>query len=289
MAATRLDHPVLVSGEQIRRREFVTTRRGYDVDQVRRYLEEIADQVDLMGSLIREARMEAETAARAGTQNQTDPYEQLARRVASVLREADDTAERLLTKGRLEADRLLTEARSEADRVRTDAQAQAERTRADAERALGEARAEADHAISGLATRRESLVDQLAQMQERLLGVARDLESTIAVPPEGATDDVEAPEVTDGESGVPVEVSGAAEPSEASAASNPDDEPVVVDVREEPHADESQAPSSPLIVANEAGSGAEPLWEGTDAIQLDLPDIPPLDLSWGDEPGADRD
>jgi len=45
MAATRLDHPIFVSAEQIRRREFVTTRRGYDPDQVRSYLEELASQV----------------------------------------------------------------------------------------------------------------------------------------------------------------------------------------------------------------------------------------------------
>ena len=33
MSATNLDLPVLISAEQIRRREFVTIRRGYDPDQ----------------------------------------------------------------------------------------------------------------------------------------------------------------------------------------------------------------------------------------------------------------
>jgi DivIVA domain-containing protein len=271
MAAIRLDHPVLVSGEQIRRREFVTTRRGYDADQVRQYLEEIAGQVDLMGSMIREARLEAETAARAGTKAQTDPYEQLAARVASVLREADDTAERLLTQGRLEADRLLTEARREADHIRTDAQATAEQARADAERALGQARDEADRTISGLASRREALVDQLAQMQERLLGVAHELESAIVTPA-----DVEPEEET--------EAPGAIEAGEAAPAIA--EEIQVVDVRDDAP---SSPPSAPLIVADEVLEGGadeaiEELWEGTDTIQLDLPDIPPLDLSWGDDP-----
>jgi hypothetical protein len=27
----------------------------------------------------------------------------------------------------------------------------------------------------------------------------------------------------------------------------------------------------------------EELWEGTDAMRLDLPDIPALDLDWGEE------
>ena len=73
MAAARLDHPVLISAEQIRRREFVTTRRGYDPDQVRSYLVGLADQIDVMASMIREARMEAETAVRPIAQPHADP------------------------------------------------------------------------------------------------------------------------------------------------------------------------------------------------------------------------
>jgi hypothetical protein len=30
------------------------------------------------------------------------------------------------------------------------------------------------------------------------------------------------------------------------------------------------------------------LWEGTESIQLDVPDMPPLDLSWGDEDDETR-
>ena len=48
MSTTNLDLPVLISAEQIRRREFVTIRRGYDPDQVRGYLEQLADQIELM-------------------------------------------------------------------------------------------------------------------------------------------------------------------------------------------------------------------------------------------------
>ncbi|HSJ51341.1 MAG TPA: DivIVA domain-containing protein, partial [Actinomycetota bacterium] len=250
MAAIRLDHPVLVSGAQIRRREFVTTRRGYDANQVRRYLDEIADQVDLMGSMIREARLEAETAARAGA-HQPDPYEQLAQRVASVLREADDTAERILTQGRVEADRVVTEARGEADRIRTDAQSQAEKARAAAERALGQARDEADRAISGLSTRRQLLVDQLAQMRERLLGVARDLESTIVATAEPPGEEAPAPGVVVADRGTEPSAVATEPPGEP-------DEPVeerVVDVRDDP------AASAPLIVADEILEAADPTAE----------------------------
>jgi DivIVA domain-containing protein len=73
MSATNLDLPVLISGEQIRRREFVTIRRGYDPDQVRIYMDQLADQVELMQALLREARHEAEAAIRATEKPSLDP------------------------------------------------------------------------------------------------------------------------------------------------------------------------------------------------------------------------
>ena len=251
MAAIRLDHPVLISSQQIRRREFVTTRRGYDPDQVRRYLEELADQVDVMASMIREARLEADTASRAGAQPHPDPYEQLAARVTSVIREADETAERLRTEGRGEAERILSDARSDAERIRTEAEAAAEQARVDAERTLHHAKEQADNTISGLSARRQALVDQLAQMQQRLLGVARDLEIALEQPT----------------------------PEAASAE--------VVDVRNDVEPP-PPPPGTTVIVADEIldgrdDPGPDELWEGQESIQLEVPDIPPLDLSWGDE------
>ena len=268
MAAVRLDHPVLMSAEQVRRREFVTIRRGYDPDQVRHYLVELANQIDVMASMVREARLEAEEAIRTNAQPTVDPYERLATRVASVIREADETAERLRGEGRREAERMLGEARDDADRIRTDAQAKAEHARAEAERALDEARERADRTVSGLASRRQAVVDQLAQMQERLLGVARELEAAIELPPE-ADDSVEAAE-TVAPAGMRGETSPAAED--------------VIDVRDDvvPPA----PPSSPRVVRADDvldDPSYEDLWDGTEAIQLEVPDIPPLDLSWGME------
>lgn len=253
MSATELDLPVLISAEQIRRREFVTIRRGYDPQQVRDYLEQLAGQVDLMASMIREARLEADAALRDSAQPKVDPYERLAQRVASVIREADEAAERLQMEGRRDSERMLEEARTDADRIRTDAQAKAEEARDDAERSLHEAREQADRTLSGLSTRRQTLVDQLSQMQERLLGVARDLEATIEMP-----DAVEIVDVTSGaELSGPVNVFGEPEDTSYSGLDDP---------------------------------SYEELWEGTQSLQLEMPEIPPLDLSWddrGDDPKAD--
>ena len=55
---TDFDLPLFATPDQIRRREFVATRRGYDPDQVRAYLEQLADQI---------AQLEAGVEAVVGT------------------------------------------------------------------------------------------------------------------------------------------------------------------------------------------------------------------------------
>ena len=151
MSATNLDLPLLISADQIRRREFVTIRRGYDPDQVRAYLEQLADQMEVMRSMVREARSEAETAVRAAAEPRMDPYEQLAARVSNVIREADGAAEKIRAEALTDADHLTSQARAEADRISTDAQARAEEARERADSALRAAREEADRTIAGLA------------------------------------------------------------------------------------------------------------------------------------------
>jgi DivIVA domain-containing protein len=247
MSPTELDLPVLASAEQIRRREFVTTRRGYDPDQVRDYLEQIADQVGQMESMVREARLEAEAAMRAAAAPRIDPYEQLAARVAGLIRAADEEAERIRRDAREEAERILREARADADRITIDAQSKAEEAKAEGERALREAREQADRTIAGLATRREDLVDQLAAMQGRLLSVARDLEA--AIDPR-------------------------AKRSETVIIDEP--EPAFV----EEHRAEEPRDESPRTMIDPR---YEELWGETETIDLSMPEIPPLNLDWGDE------
>lgn len=266
MSATHLDLPVLMSADQIRRREFVAVRRGYEPSQVRDFLEQVADQVQQLEAMLREARREADAAVRAASGPRVDPYEELGRRVASLLRSADEEAERITREARREAERVLAEARADADRIRVDAQAQAEEVRAQAEAMLREAREQADRTIAGLATKRDELVEQLAAMQERLLGVARELGSTISGPaglavggPEAGPDEAEPPR---GRTIVLAEADAGPE----GAVDDPD----------------------------ELGEGAhralldaaldEP-W--AEAGSLEVPEIPPLDLDWGDLPEDD--
>ena len=277
MSATNLDVPVLISAEQIRRREFVTIRRGYDPDQVRAYLGQLADQIELMRVLLRDAQAEAQTVRRT-TQPRQDPYQQLAERVASVIREADHVAETITSEAHQNAERVTQEARADADRMRTDAQAKAEEARSRAETAVRTAREEADRTIAGLSTRRDALVDQIASMQERLIGVARDLESAMdvqfTIPDIPAMKDL-LDEPAEGTLGVGNTASNAIAPSAE-----------VWDDVADPTGVEASTAREPTVVVepgDEDTSTLDPsyeeLWEGTGAVKLD---IPVLDLDWGD-------
>jgi DivIVA domain-containing protein len=288
MSTTNLDLPVLISAEQIRRREFVTIRRGYDPDQVRGYLEQLADQIELMRVLLRDAQAEAQTALRrTNEQPRRDPYQQLGERVASVIREADQVAETIKTEAHRDAELVTRDARAQADRIRTDAQSKAEDSRSQAETAVRAAREEADRTIAGLSTRRDALMDQLASMQERLIGVARDLESAmdvqVTIPDFASIKDlrVESAE-RDGSTAGEHDPAGEDDPTDAPTAETEADLETGT---------EASAIREPAIVVGEAGDVADDdgptildpsydeLWEGTDAMQLD---IPALDLDWGD-------
>jgi DivIVA domain-containing protein len=275
MSATELDLPVLITAEQIRRREFVTTRRGYDPDQVRPYLESLADQVDLMASMIRDARMETESLLRSDSEPKPDPYEQLARRVTGVIRSADEAAERFRHEARRDAEALMTEARADAERIRTEAKGAADEARAHAERALLEAKEQANRTIAGLSTRRDAVVEQLAEMRERLLGVAQDLEATIIEPLPAPTDAV-------GDAATVDEPTMPAVPATSGQVIRLMDAPLRGATPPSPDAMSIEA----LFADLDDGTHDE-LWDGTDAAHLEVPDIPPLDLDWG--PDLDED
>jgi DivIVA domain-containing protein len=250
MSSAELDLPLLPSAEQIRRREFATIRRGYDPEQVRDYLQQVAAQVETLEGQLREARLQMESAVQpaaaaelqpqppAETAPTVDPYEQLAGRLTELIRAADGQAEKILREAQAEATRQMTEARSEADRVRTDAQSQAEEARQHGEEVLHHAKAEAERVLSTLSSRREHLVDQLQQMQSRLLGVAQELESALG------EDDVD-----DG---------FMADPDEATPQT--EDEGVV-------------------------DPSYEDLWVSTETEAMKITDLPAIDIDFGDVEG----
>jgi DivIVA domain-containing protein len=259
MPSAELDVPLVPSAEQIRRRMFASVRRGFDPDQVRDYLEQIADQVERLERELKEVRLAAEVAeAKAAdlsasqiaqpAEPHIDPFKDLGSRVADVLRSADEQAHKLTEDARREADRLLGDARGEADRVRTDAQARAERDRAQGAEALRRAREEADRALGGIASRRESLLRQLQEMQGRLIGVATELEEAVL------RTDADSPTASDSGTAPGGDATSEAPPSSSASGTGP-------------------APLDPKY---------EDLWASGETV--DLTEIPSLEIDIDEEP-----
>jgi cell division initiation protein len=187
--ATDIDLPFLPSAAQIRKREFASVRRGYDPDQVRDYLAQVAQQVEILERDSREAKLivgEGPVAEMGGTPAgpppSEDPYERFSKRLTTLLATADREAEGILAEARSDASRMMNEARTEADRIRVDAQARAEEARQQGNELLERAKQEADRVLLGLSERRETLVSHLQDMQTRLVGVAKELEVAIEDP-----------------------------------------------------------------------------------------------------------
>jgi DivIVA domain-containing protein len=202
METSDLDLPLLPSAEQIRRREFASVRRGYDPQQVRDYLTQVAAQVETLEKDLREGGDEdVLPAGPTGIQaladidgNESpdeasdDPYQRVARRFAVVFETADTEAEEILSHARDEATRVLTDARSEADRIRVDAQARAEEARQEGREALERAKREAEETMGDLQIRRANLAEQLDGMRSTLLAVADDL---LMEPADGVAESVD--------------------------------------------------------------------------------------------------
>ena len=106
---TDLDLPLLPSAEQIRRREFATIRRGYDPDQVRDYLHQVAAQVETLEREVRDARLGRakidEATSPAGAAAETEPkapiegedaYDALAKRFSTLIATADRESQKIL-------------------------------------------------------------------------------------------------------------------------------------------------------------------------------------------------
>ena len=279
---TDLDLPLLPSAEQIRRREFATVRRGYDPDQVRDYLHQVATQVETLEQEARRLKLGgAVTAASANEASgahreseappDVDAYEALGKRFSGLIEAADREATRTIDDARAEAARALTEARMEADRIRVDAQARAEEARHQGSDALVRAREEADRLLSSLSERRESLVEQMHEMRSRLLNVAHELATEMDEAGEGAPDaggDATARTERSGGAMTPA-TRGSSIPSSASLSTAPsrggDDDPV--DPRYED------------LWSDPGAKGGDPT--------VDIPDLAAIDLDLDDDTRRD--
>lgn len=261
------DVPVFQSADQIRRREFVATRRGYDPEQVRAYLEQIADQVQTMEQMLRTARMKVEAATGPISAPKTDPYAQVASRVAEAIRVADESAQQMIAEAKQKADALLGDAKTAADRVRAEAQATADSALLQAETTVREARVRAAEAVAALVARRESILERLDGTKERLEAAARALQDIVDA---RGVDDLPSPEEVADPVLPPVVVS------------QPDGDAVVdTTVLDPAYADLWTEGGGGTLAASPAAPTppSPPVADDLD----DLPVMPAVDLSWGDD------
>jgi DivIVA domain-containing protein len=294
-----LDLPLLPSAEQIRRRQFATVRRGYDPDQVHDYLNQVALQVEALEGELREQRLAppAEEAPAKETQPaieaqpvmpppqpviapaaDTDAaYERISKRLASVLKAADEEAQKLIADAREQASTLIEEARAEADRIRVDAQASAEEARTQSHDELQRAKAEADRVLGGLEQRRESLLSQMHEMQSRLLAVAQNLE----IPEDGSSSATE--------TGSHIAQEPAQQPTQQPQPEpEPQQQGSVDSVSVTERGDSSEDEPTPARVGSpaRADDAVDPRYEdmwATPRQPVDLPDLSSIDIDFDED------
>jgi cell division initiation protein len=280
-----LDLPLLPSADQIRRRKFATVRRGYDPDQVDDYLKQVAEQVEALETDLRDERLatarQAPAAAAAeqapiamtaaapavSMEDENAAYDRISKRLATVLRAADEEAQKLIEQARAEATKLIDDARAEADRIRVDTQANAEQARTASQAELQRAREEADRVLGGLEQRRESLLGQMHEMQSRLLAVAQNLE------------------IPDGDQGAGVHAA-ATDTAPPDAAPTTEQATPAAETTPEPGSVKEPAPVPVGHAAKESETvdpRYEDMWASSEARPVDIPDLSSLDIDFDDE------
>ena len=157
MATWQSDQTPLASPGSFRVPRFKTVRRGFDPDEVMRYLNAV------------EARVEQLESGSNKDAQDVRPD------VADLVRTFDHV-ERLRREA---AEQLVAEAKAEAERIRVDTQFETEKARAEARRTLRDAQMEADGILSELESRREAVLSDLRAIRADMLDAASDLEATI--------------------------------------------------------------------------------------------------------------
>src|SRR3954469_18776540 len=307
-AMSDLDLPLLPSADQIRRRKFATVRRGYDPDQVDDYLKQVAEQVEALETDLRDERLNAAgqrpggaeapaeqaaammapatVASSSAPETEEAAYDRISKRFASVLKSADEEAQKLIDQARAEATKLMADARAEADRIRVDAQANAEQARATSAAELAKAREESDRLLGGLEQRRESLLGQMHEMQSRLLAVAQNLEIPDGGPASGAHTPAPAQPASSSEE--PTSERGA--PAAATPAERSGDTPrsTTPEPAQQPAREPAKEPA-PVPVGQAATEGEtvdpryEDMWATAEPSSVDIPDLSSLDIDFDDE------
>jgi len=206
------------STDLIRFKQFTQVKKGFDQDEIREYLAQVASWFDdakqHLARIERERRellAQREALMQSKTPEEGDPYQQLAARMADVLRAVDQHAQTLRREVDEEARKRTEEAERQADRIRDEAEATATGVRQEAERFAKDVRTRAEELLGRLTSHRMAVRDELQGLHERAKRLAHQLEDQIGALEGGMRADDKDAEV------------GAGEPAEGGAASEESD------------------------------------------------------------------
>ena len=130
---------------------FTIGKRGYEPDEVQRFLHAVADHVGRLQGEIDWQRARVETLEQRALSAQETAYDRISQEFMEVVRRADEAATRVRTRAEEEARAALGGARNDADRMVAQAAGEAERilqtARSEAERLVADATGQVDRLI----------------------------------------------------------------------------------------------------------------------------------------------
>lgn len=148
--------------DDITRKRFRTSFRGFDTLEVRQYLEALASAVD---ELVAERDQTAAKLAKLGERDLKSEFESIGREVSAVLEAAREAADQLRQRATNDATRWRSEAVAEAEQ-------ELRRARVDAEQLRGDAWATADEMLKQVIAEAERIETNTEKERLRMVGEA---------------------------------------------------------------------------------------------------------------------
>jgi cell division septum initiation protein DivIVA len=177
------DRTAPLTASNVMRSDFRRARRGgFDEDEVAQHLGTVAEHMADLEERIREleSRMQENDRAVASEEaGRHDAYEDVATRIADLLKIFDDDVERMRGDAQHEADRLLQESQAEAERSRSEAEKLSSEAAIEAERLVRDAEQRAESILSDLRARRAGLLEDCRRIREALVRATSSMDSVL--------------------------------------------------------------------------------------------------------------
>lgn len=181
---------------------FTTVRRGYDPAQVLTFVKQARERIEALETRIGDLEEERDRIAKdrdvaleSWDSTKKEPYDEMAGRLADLMRSFDSEVEKLRADAQAESERTLSEARAEAERILehsqgadTEAREQAEeivrQAREEAEGIRAKARTEADEVESELFAVYGSTINELRGIRDHLQKAVHEVDLVLESAPE---------------------------------------------------------------------------------------------------------